>query len=317
MTRSVSNFQRNCRIPSQGLLLYRQRFNRGFSALGTPVVRREALLFPEISGITDNIVESVQKTGSRLRYNRRTTLLVTILLIAGVLRLFQLGQSSLWYDEVVPMRLARTKGPGTLLQLLRKIDATRAPLHPLVLQCWTGVFGPSDCSGRALSVICGVITVGLVYWIGLLAFDARTGLWASWLCAVSPLMVYYSRKRQCISGWFLTCLAWSLLFAIAITPPGLLAIYTLTVIGLVYSHPLGLLMLVALALATWLFHQAFQFAGDCGSFSSSSSFWCPTLGQSVSGTTSESTTGLLPVRYLLGMPIGFVGGNFRFCSFAL
>ena len=136
------------------------------------------------------------------RPSLRTTPLVVVLLIASVLRLYHLGQSSLWYDEVVTMRLAQTESARSLLRLLDQIDATRAPLHPLLLRGWLKLFGPSDYSGRAFSTLCGIITIGLVYWIGLRAVDGSTGLWAAWLCALSPLLVYYSREGACICGWF-------------------------------------------------------------------------------------------------------------------
>ena len=41
-------------------------------------------------------------------------LLVVALLIALLLRSYHLGQGSLWYDEVVTMRLARTESPRAL-----------------------------------------------------------------------------------------------------------------------------------------------------------------------------------------------------------
>ena len=85
---------------------------------------------------------------------------------------------------------------------LIEIDATRAPLHPLILQGWLKGFGSSDYSGRTFSVLCGVMTVGVVYWIGLQALAASTGLLAAWLCALSPLLVYDRARRACICGWF-------------------------------------------------------------------------------------------------------------------
>jgi hypothetical protein len=68
--------------------------------------------------------------------NRQTTALVSILILGLVLRVYHVGQSSLWYDEVVTMELARTANPAALLKLLLQIDATRAPLHPIILQGW-------------------------------------------------------------------------------------------------------------------------------------------------------------------------------------
>ena len=64
-------------------------------------------------------------------------------------------------------------------------------------------------------MLCGVLTVGLVWWIGRLVFDARTGLWGAWLAAFSPLLVYYSREAR-MYAWLvmLTCLCWGLLFSL-------------------------------------------------------------------------------------------------------
>jgi mannosyltransferase len=244
----------------------------------------------------------------------RTILLVTVLLVASVMRLFHLGQSSLWYDEVVTMRLATTKSPWALFRLLRQIDATRAPLHPLLLQGWVTLFGPSDTSGRAFSVLCGIVTVGLVYWIGLRAFDVVTGLWASWLCAISPLLVYYSREARMYMWLVLvTCLAWGLLFSHARSPrPWRLVLYGLSLIAIVYSHPLGLLMLGALGLASIHFHQSFQISWRQWLYTHLVVVLAiaPWVGQYLNHAP-ESTSGPLPLRYLLGMPIGFIGGNFK------
>ena len=130
------------------------------------------------------------------RRHRELILLIAIVLIASATRMFHLGQTSLWYDEVVTMRLARTEGPSALLKLLTEIDATRAPLHPILLQGWVGVFGPSDISGRAFSCICGIVTVALVYWVGRSAFDGKTALWASWLCAQPAAHLLFPRNAH-------------------------------------------------------------------------------------------------------------------------
>ncbi len=255
---------------------------------------------------------SFKSFGAMSGYNRQAILLVLILLVASVLRLYHLGQSSLWYDEVVTMRLAWTESPRSLLRLLGQIDATRAPLHPLVLQGWVKLFGRSDYSGRAFSALCGIITVALVYWIGLQAANPWTGLAAAWLCAVSPLLVYYSREARMYMWLVLvTCCAWGLLFSLSRSPqPWKLALYGLSLIALVYSHPLGLLMVGALGLVTVVFRQMLQISWRR---------WLyiylvvtlavvPWVSQYVDHAP-ESTSGLLPLQYLLGMPIGFIGGN--------
>ena len=120
--------------------------------------------------------------------------------VAAGLRGYDLGRLSFWYDEVVTMRLARAGSPAALIERLFRIDATRAPLHPLLLEGWVGVFGVSEAAARAFSVLCGVLTVLLVFDLGRVAFDRRTGLWAAWLAALSPVLIVYSREGGCMPG---------------------------------------------------------------------------------------------------------------------
>jgi uncharacterized membrane protein len=239
--------------------------------------------------------------------------LTAILVLASMLRVFHLGWSSLWYDEIVTMRLARTESPPALLRLLDQIDATRAPLQPLLLQGWVSIFGPSDLSGRSFSAFCGILTVAVVYWVGLRAFDATTGLWAAWLSAISPPLVYYSREVR-MYAWLVlvTCLAWGLLFSHGNSPRiGKLVLYGLSLIAIAYSHPLGLLMIGALGLASLLNRRAFRISWRSWlrTHLAVAAAVVPWVGKYLDHAP-ESTTGLLSLRFLLGMPIGFIGGNF-------
>ena len=174
-----------------------------------------------------------------------------IALVAAGLRFYRLGQHSFWYDEVVTMRLARSASAGELINRLFDIDATRAPLHPILLQIWLRLFGTSEFAARSFSVLCGTATVVLIYQIGRAAFDARTGLWAAWLAALSPLLIVYSREAR-MYAWLVlvTCLCWRLLLALRHSfTMAKAAAYVVCLAALVYSHPLGLLMLAALAFA--------------------------------------------------------------------
>ena len=249
-----------------------------------------------------------------LAHVRQPLLLVVVLLIASFLRLYHLGQGSLWYDEVVTIRLARTESPHSLMRLLVQIDATRAPLHPLVLQGWLKLFGPSDYAARVFSALCGIITIGLVYWIGVQAIDTSTGLLAAWLCALSPLLVYYSREAR-MYMWLvlITCCAWGLLFSYARSPQRWrLILYSLSLIAIFYSHPLGMLMIGTIALVSAIFRQAFQISWSAWlSIHSVVTLAVTPWVEHYLDHNPELTSGLLPIRYLLGVPIGFIGGNFQ------
>lgn len=214
------------------------------------------------------------------------------------------------------MRLARQPGPSALLRLLFEIDATRAPLHPLLLQGWLLLTGPSDLAGRAFSAACGLLTVAVVYAIGRDAVDRRTGIWAAWLIAISPALVRYSREVR-MYAWLvlLTCLAWWLFIRLARSrDPGStrdrarLAGCSLLMTALAYSHPLGLLMNAALMAGSrlnwnrparsWRLLQASWILA----FAPWARFYVDHPPESVVDRAS--------IRILLGMPIEFIGGNF-------
>ncbi|MBX6313457.1 MAG: glycosyltransferase family 39 protein, partial [Isosphaeraceae bacterium] len=246
--------------------------------------------------------------------------LAAILMVAAALRLWDLGRLSLWYDEVITMRLARQPDPAALIRLLGQIDATRAPLHPLLLQGWLHLFGPSEAAGRALSALCGIVTVALVYQIGRDAFDTPTSLWAAWLAALSPPLVSYAREVR-MYAWLVlvTCLGWWLLLSLRrSTPPGKQALFAMSLIALVYSHPLGLLMVGALILGALALRPLLRVDGRA---------WLVIYGALVLAVTPwvgryfdhppESTSGRLPLRFLLGLPIGFIGGDFRTLAVSL
>jgi hypothetical protein len=250
------------------------------------------------------------------RSNRdRAWIVILILILTGAtaLRAWKLGRLSFWYDEVVTMRLAKTAGPGELLGRMSEIDATRAPLHPLVLQVWIRVFGSTEAAARALSVVCGVATVALVYPIGRMAFDRSTGLFAAALAAISPPLVLYSREAR-MYAWLVmvTCLSWASLFTLRRGYSHRRAVaYALSLIALVYSHPLGLLMLVALSVGSFLFPRVFF-----GHWQRWLMLHFAVLAATVPWLSHyfdhppEFLSGRLPLPFLLGTPIGFLGGNF-------
>ena len=177
--------------------------------------------------------------------------LVMIGVVAVGLRCWRLDQWSLWYDEVVTMRLALAPGVGELLDLIRRIDATRAPLYPLVLMGWLRVFGDSDLSARALGAVLGVVTVGGVYALGRRAFDEATGRWAAWFVAVCPTLVTYSQEVRMYALLVpLTVASWWVLLGLQKSATwGQVLGYAALLASLIYTHPVGLFMVAAHGLA--------------------------------------------------------------------
>ncbi len=263
----------------------------------------------------------------------KTTLigLALILLIAGAFRGYRLGALSFWYDEVVTMTLAREPGFREVLSKLDTIDATRAPLHPLLLHPWVRLFGPSETSGRAFSLVCGVLTVALIHRIARRSFDSpATGLFACWLAAISPMLILYSREAR-MYAWLVlvTCAAWDALLSIRrstvesgdqarteekprhVNDNLRLTWYAACLVALCYSHPLGILMAAALGLASILNARWLGFSAGRWLITHllAATFVAAWVGRYVDHAP-ELVMGRLPIRFLLGTPIGWIGGNF-------
>ncbi|MFN8487013.1 MAG: glycosyltransferase family 39 protein [Caldilineaceae bacterium] len=129
---------------------------------------------------------------------RHSLLLLFILLLALVLRFYQLTASSLWNDEGNSWALVgRTFG-----QIAR--DAA-ADIHPpgyyWLLKIWTMLFGASAGGMRSLSAVLGIGLVFIVYKIGRYcavdeASRQRTALLAALLAALNPFQVYYSQEAR-------------------------------------------------------------------------------------------------------------------------
>jgi mannosyltransferase len=113
--------------------------------------------------------------------------LSVIILIAAALRLYALGRVSFWFDEAIT--LWWTENIGTLFMPAE----CAPPLYPILVLAWKSFCG-NEFFLRLLSAIFGTATVIMVYFTGKRFFDKRAALTASFLLAISPFHIFYSRE---------------------------------------------------------------------------------------------------------------------------
>lgn len=200
--------------------------------------------------------------------------LLTLLIAAALLRVYQLDGSSLWSDE-----------GNTWAQLDRSFagiaQAAAADIHPpgyyWLLKVWSAVAG-SDATGmRSFSAAAGILLVYVVYEIALLVSAApqRTpthaagalnwyALLAALLAALNPFQVYYSQEARMYMLLALESagLMWATLRIIdpPASPPGSIRLPALLVYLLCgvaglwthYSFPIVLAAVVCAYLVAWL-----------------------------------------------------------------
>ena len=121
-------------------------------------------------------------------------MIALILLIALVLRLIALNQS-FWLDEAVQVWASSSFSLADFFKLYLPGDFN-PPLYHLLLHFWIKLFGTSEVSVRLLPVLLSIISIWLIWKIGLIIAGKKTALVSALLSATSPLFIYYSQENR-------------------------------------------------------------------------------------------------------------------------
>ena len=127
-------------------------------------------------------------------YLQKTWLVIVLLVIVGgVLRLPNLGES-LWHDEM----LYATKYLVPSLSDLWRISLydAPAPLYRVLMFFWTTLFGEHELALRTPSLLFGIFSILLVYWISQEYDSRKTAALAALLLCLSPVHIWYSQEAN-------------------------------------------------------------------------------------------------------------------------
>ena len=116
--------------------------------------------------------------------------LLLIMGIALVLRCTFLSKESLWLDEVESWWFATDLGRALTA------ERTNPPLYYTMLHFWIGWFGTSEAGLRSLSVVPGVLSVGLVYALAKKLLSRGIALGAALYQSISSFQIYYSQEAR-------------------------------------------------------------------------------------------------------------------------
>lgn len=120
--------------------------------------------------------------------------LLLVFLLAFFIRLIALDQS-LWLDEATTAKVVREYEFSRIVNEFSPNDF-HPPLYYLLMKFWTGIFGYSEISLRAPSVLFSLLTGYLVYLLGKKIVNEKIGLWSSIFFVFNPLIVYYSQEAR-------------------------------------------------------------------------------------------------------------------------
>ena len=119
--------------------------------------------------------------------------LLAATLLAAALRAFHLGAQSLWIDELFTWMSADVGRPFALATLLENIHG---PLYSLAVHLGGGWLGDAEWALRLPSFVCGVATVPALAWLAARWLGRAEAVWAAWLAAGSPFLVWYSQEAR-------------------------------------------------------------------------------------------------------------------------
>ena len=170
--------------------------------------------------------------------------LLLIILLAVLLRLYQIDYN-LDGDEIASVHISM--GSFSHVIDLSIQDRVHPPLYYLLLAFWIKLFGSSEISVRALSVMVSAIFLVVLYRLALKFTNTMGALFVVLICSLSPYFVFYGEQARPYS--LVSCFStlsfyfllkhfeqpdhkqWSVL-------------YGLSCMGLIYSQYMGLLVLL-------------------------------------------------------------------------
>jgi uncharacterized membrane protein len=119
--------------------------------------------------------------------------IAAILLLAFALRLYRLGDQSIWYDEGISIHLAQKSLAALTAHTAGDIHP---PLYYYLLHFWIKAAGSSEFAVAFLSLGFGLLLVPLVYCISRHLYNPSVGSLAALLVAISPYNLWYSQEMR-------------------------------------------------------------------------------------------------------------------------
>lgn len=157
------------------------------------------------------LARAVEGRGQRAGWY--TAALVLVLGLAVGMRFFYLDALGYNSDEAVYAGQAAAIAQDPVLSEIFPVFRAHPLLFQFVLSLFYSVFGVSDTLGRAVSAGVGVMTVYLVYRLGVALYGRRAGLYAALLLALTPYHVVVTRQVL-LDGPMVFCATLSLFFMV-------------------------------------------------------------------------------------------------------
>jgi mannosyltransferase len=189
-------------------------------------------------------IRTVCETASSLIRNNQ--LLLLIFLFGMFLRIYRLGAESIWFDEAISVAASKL---GFIEQIKWNLTASdnNPPLYYAFLHVWVLIFGDSEFAVRLPSAIFGSVNILLIYVVGKMLFNRKTGLMAAFILAISVFHIRFSQETRVYSMSTLLTLVSYYFFLKLMSRRNRLdsAGYVISSVLLMYSHYFGMFIVLS------------------------------------------------------------------------
>ena len=120
--------------------------------------------------------------------------LLGIVLLSFLVRAISLDFQSLWRDEVDVLRFATQPLP----ELLRNFTLAEhnGPLYYVLMRGWLHLVSTSEFALRFIALICGVLSIPILWRVARPLVGQRAALLTTLLAAISPYLVWYAQDAK-------------------------------------------------------------------------------------------------------------------------
>lgn len=125
--------------------------------------------------------------------------LVSILVIASILRLYNIDFQSLWMDEVYTLNVASPKHSFSTIISEVNLRESFPYLYFFIMNIMFSLFGDTSIVARIPSAIFGIATVWMMYKLGKEAYSKNVGLIAALLFTFNEYAIFHSQDARAYS----------------------------------------------------------------------------------------------------------------------
>lgn len=140
-----------------------------------------------------NLADKIGGLTGRAGFFRDAIILFLLIILGAILRFHHIGLRPFWLDEANSVNMVYS-GWGELYQEIILTGNSFAYIY--ILKAWALFFGDSETALRSLSVIAGLASIPVIYFLARRLFDNSAALWAAFLLSVNYYAVFYSIQAR-------------------------------------------------------------------------------------------------------------------------